>query len=70
MASIPSVGGGGTAPRSARGKQKKHYDSCFILGNQEHKAANCPKRWKGESGNESVVLTRATTVAMDSRNTS
>ena len=31
---------------------------------------NCPKRWKGKSGNESAVLNRATTATMDSRNTS
>ena len=51
-------------------KQKKKYDGCFICSSQEHKAANCPKRWNGENGNESALLTRATTVAIDSRNTS
>ena len=50
-----------------RGKQNNKYDGCFICGSQEHKTANCPKRWKRESGNESALLTRATTVAMDSR---
>ena len=50
-----------------RGKQKNKYDGCFICGSQERKTANCPKRWKGESRDESALLTRATTVAMDSR---
>ena len=52
------------------GKQKKKYDVCFICGSQKHKAANCPKHWKGGSENESALLTSATTAAMDSRNTS
>ena len=67
MVSAPSAGGGGTTARITVGKK---YDGCFICGNQEHKAASCPKRWKGESGNESVLLTRVTTAAMDSRNIS
>ena len=42
-----------------RSKQTMKYKGCFICGSQEHKAANCPERWKGESGNESALLARA-----------
>ena len=38
------------------GKQKKKYDGCFICGSQEHKTANCPRRWKGESRNETIRM--------------
>ena len=42
-----------------RGKQKKKYEGCFICGRQAYKAAN-----------ESTLLTRVTTVAINSGNNS
>ena len=63
-------GRGHRSEQCAGGKQKKKYDGCFICGDQEHKVANCPKHWKEESRNESVLLTRAAIAAMGSRNTS
>ena len=36
----------------------------------EYKAANCPKRWKGDIENQSALLTSATMAAMKCHNTS
>lgn len=52
------------------GKQKKEYKGCFFFASQEYKAVKCPMRWKGENGNESALLTRATDATADLHSTS